>query len=136
MRKIKIEAPRGDIVDRDGNRLSVCMRVAPVVQIVPSGLPEAELKVADSYRAARSSAERSRLASADQLRSLERTRREEERRYTRAERRERRVLVRASRRARPVAVPPIPASEPNLRLELPPPRPRARDVAAGRSTDA
>ena len=57
VRKIKIEAPRGDIVDRDGNRL-VRTRVAPVVQIVPSGLPEAELKVADAYRAARSSAER------------------------------------------------------------------------------
>jgi hypothetical protein len=38
VRKIKIEAPRGDIVDRDGNRL-VITRVAPVVQIVPSGLP-------------------------------------------------------------------------------------------------
>ena len=52
VRKIKIEAPRGDIVDRDGNRL-VRTRVAPVVQIVPSGLPAAELKVADTYRAAR-----------------------------------------------------------------------------------
>ncbi len=72
VRKIKIEAPRGDIVDRDGNRL-VRTRVAPVVQIVPSGLPDAELKVADSYRAARSSAERTRLAAAGQLRSLERT---------------------------------------------------------------
>ena len=49
VRKIKIEAPRGDIVDRDGNRL-VRTRVAPVVQIVPSGLPEAELEVADAYR--------------------------------------------------------------------------------------
>ena len=53
VRKIKIEAPRGDIVDRDGNRL-VRTRVAPVVQIVPSGLPAAELSVADTYRAARS----------------------------------------------------------------------------------
>src|SRR5215204_6616571 len=89
VRKIKIEAPRGDIVDRDGNRL-VRTRVAPVVQIVPGGLPDAELKVADAYRAERSGAERRRLAAADQLRSLERDRREEERRYTRAERRERR----------------------------------------------
>ena len=53
VRKIKIEAPRGDIVDRDGNRL-VRTRVAPVVQIVPSGLPEAELQAADAYRKARS----------------------------------------------------------------------------------
>jgi penicillin-binding protein 2 len=114
VRKIKIEAPRGDIVDRNGNRL-VRTRVAPVVQIVPSGLPPAELKVADTYRAARSASERRRLAAADQLRSLERNRREEERHYTRAERRERRVLTRASRRARPVSVPPVPASERHLR---------------------
>jgi penicillin-binding protein 2 len=114
VRKIKIEAPRGDIVDRDGNRL-VITRVAPVVQIVPSGLPEAELKVADAYRAARSRSERTRLAAANQLHALERTRREEERRYTRQERRERRVLVRAARRATPVALPPVPASEPRLR---------------------
>src|SRR3954471_3184861 len=105
VRKIKIEAPRGDIVDRDGNRL-VRTRVAPVVQIVPSGLPNAELKVADTYRAARSKAERTRLAAADQLRSLERTRREEERRYTRQERRERRGGVRGARRATPRAAAP------------------------------
>jgi penicillin-binding protein 2 len=114
VRKIKIEAPRGDIVDRDGNRL-VRTRVAPVVEIVPSGLPAAELKIADTYRAARSRSERTRLAAADQLRSLERNRREEERRYTRAERHERRLLARASRHARPVAVPPMPATEPKLR---------------------
>ena len=60
VRKIKIEAPRGDIVDRDGNRL-VRTRVAPVVQIVPSGLPEAELQAADAYRKARSASEQVRL---------------------------------------------------------------------------
>jgi penicillin-binding protein 2 len=114
VRKIKIEAPRGDIVDRDGNRL-VRTRVAPVVQIVPSGLPEAELAVADAYRKARSASEQRRLAAADQLRSLERRRREEERRYSRAERREHRRLARAARRARPVAVPPIPAEAVALR---------------------
>src|SRR3954447_21718857 len=121
VRKIKIEAPRGDIVDRDGNRL-VITRVAPVVQIVPSGLPADELKVADAYRAARSRAERARLAAAGQLRSLERNRREEERHYTRQERRERRVLARAARRAKPVAVPPLPAGGPAPPPPLPPPR--------------
>ena len=114
VRKIKIEAPRGDIVDRDGNRL-VRTRVAPVVQIVPSGLPEAELAVADAYRKARSASETRRLAAADQLRDLERRRREEERRYTKAERREHRRLARAARRAQPVAVPPLPAEATNLR---------------------
>jgi penicillin-binding protein 2 len=114
VRKIKIEAPRGDIVDRDGNRL-VRTRVAPVVQIVPSGLPDAELEVADAYRRARSASEQRRLAAADQLRDLERRRREEERRYTRQERREHRRLARASRRADPVAVPPMPAAARDLR---------------------
>ena len=114
VRKVKIEAPRGDIVDRDGNRL-VRTRVAPVVQIVPSALPEAELEVADAYRRARSASEQRRLAAADQLRSLESRRREEERRYSRAERREHKRLARAARRAQPVAVPPMPAEAPELR---------------------
>ena len=114
VRKIKIEAPRGDIVDRNGNRL-VRTRVAPVVQIVPSGLPEAELEVADAYRRARSASEQRRLAAADQLRSLERRRREEERRYTKEERRQHRRLARAARRAEPVAVPPLPAQAVELR---------------------
>src|SRR5947208_7934025 len=73
VRKIKIEAPRGDIVDRDGNRL-VITRVAPVVQIVPSGLPPSELKAADAYRVARSTAERTRLPAADPPHPLERSR--------------------------------------------------------------
>ncbi len=114
VRKIKIEAPRGDIVDRNGNRL-VRTRVAPVVQIVPSGLPEAELEVADAYRRARSASEQRRLAAADQLRSLERRRREEERRYTKEERRQHRRLARAARRAEAVAVPPLPAQAVELR---------------------
>jgi penicillin-binding protein 2 len=114
VRKIKIEAPRGDIVDRNGNRL-VRTRVAPVVQIVPSGLPDAELEVADAYRKARSGAEQRRLGAADQLRDLERRRREEERRYTREERREHRRLARAARRAQPISVPPLPAEAKQLR---------------------
>ena len=56
-----------------------------------------------------------RLGAVSQLRSLERRRREEERRYTKAERREHRRLARASRRAAPVPVPPVPASEVKLR---------------------
>src|SRR3954453_18203827 len=138
VRKIKIEAPRGDIGDRDGNRL-VRARVAPVVQIVPSGLPEAEIQAADAYRNARSASERVRLGAVGQLRSLERRPREEgrrypkaearagharprerrrrggERRYTKAERREHRRLARAARRAAAVPVPPVPASEVALR---------------------
>ena len=42
VRKVRIEAPRGDIVDRNGRTL-VRTRVAPVVQVVPSQLPESVL---------------------------------------------------------------------------------------------
>src|SRR3954470_24391967 len=52
VRKVRIEAPRGDIVDRNGRTL-VKTRVAPVVQVVPSQLPEAVLELADQYRVAR-----------------------------------------------------------------------------------
>ena len=43
VRKVRIEAPRGDIVDRNGATL-VKTRVAPVVQIVPSRLPESRAR--------------------------------------------------------------------------------------------
>ena len=51
VRKIKIEAPRGNIIDRNGKTL-VKTRAAPVVQILPTQVPEAELEVADQYRKA------------------------------------------------------------------------------------
>src|SRR3954467_14823558 len=60
VRKVRIEAPRGDIVDRNGATL-VKTRVAPVVQVVPSQLPESVLKVADAYRQARAGVEGARL---------------------------------------------------------------------------
>jgi penicillin-binding protein 2 len=113
VRKIKIEAPRGDIVDRNGTIL-VKTRVAPVVQIVPGSLPEAEHAAADGYRRARSTAERRRLAAREDLRVLEERLREDDRRSTREERRERRRLARAARRAERTPIPPIPA-DPELR---------------------
>lgn len=109
-RKVKIEAPRGDIVDRHGNTL-VTTKIVPVVQIEPDKLPEAELQLADRYRAALSKAELERRGKADDLRDFERQLREDDRRSTRAERRQRRQLTRASRRARPVSVPPVPRRE-------------------------
>ncbi len=110
VRKVRIEAPRGDIVDRNGTVL-VKTRVAPVVQITPGSLPEVVLDQAESFRKARSAAERARLEAAGQLRSLERDIRERRRGATRKQRRERRALARAARRAAPVAVAPLPASE-------------------------
>ena len=110
VRKVRIEAPRGNIVDRNGRTL-VATRIAPVVQVVPSQLPPEVLKLADSYRAARAKVEGDRLQAGDQLRSLERELTQDGRKASRAERRERRKLTRASRTAAPVAVPALPASE-------------------------
>jgi penicillin-binding protein 2 len=110
VRKVRIEAPRGNIVDRNGRTL-VETREAPVVQVVPSQLPPEVLKLADAYRAARAKVEGARLRAADQLRSLERELSADGRTANRAERRERRRLARASHKAAPVAVPALPASE-------------------------
>src|SRR3954465_10988345 len=104
VRKIKIEAPRGDIVDRDGNVL-VATRIAAVVQIIPSQLPEAELKVADDYRKALSAAERTRLSAEARLRAFDQRLKQKDRRATRRERRDRRALERTAPNAPPGAPP-------------------------------
>jgi penicillin-binding protein 2 len=114
VRKIRIEAPRGDIVDRNGTVL-VQTRVAPVVQVVPSQLPPAVIDLADGYRKASSAAEKARLRARAKLRSFERELTENGRKPTRAERHERRRLARAARRAQPVAVPPLPSSARRVR---------------------
>src|ERR687885_832767 len=71
VRKVAIEAPRGDIVDRNDRKL-VITRVAPVVQISPDALPPSVLQEADAYRVARGKAEGARLAAQRRLNSLER----------------------------------------------------------------
>jgi penicillin-binding protein 2 len=114
VRKVRIEAPRGDVVDRHGTVL-VKTRVAPVVQIVPSSLPDAVLEQADEFRKQRGVAEKARLAAAAQLRALERDIRERRRGASRSQRRERRRLARSARQATPVPVPPPPAGETDLR---------------------
>jgi penicillin-binding protein 2 len=114
VRKVRIEAPRGDIVDRDG-RVLVETRVAPVVQIVPGSLPKSVLAEADAFRKSRGEAEKARLAAAGRLHALERDIRERRRGPTRSQRRERRRLARAARQARPVAIPPLPADAAKLR---------------------
>ena len=110
VRKVRIEAPRGNIVDRNG-RVLVDTRIAPVVQVVPSQLPPEVLTLADQYRAARAKVEGARLQAGAQLRSLDRELNEDGRKATKAQRRERRKLQRESRTAAPVAIPPLPASQ-------------------------
>lgn len=108
VRKVRIEAPRGDIVDRNGTVL-VETRVAAVAQVVPSLLPPVVHEQADAYREQRGVAERARLRAGEQLRALERELREPGRRATAAERRERRRLARSARRAATTPVPELPA---------------------------
>src|SRR5215203_6314938 len=67
VRKVKIEAPRGNVVDRDGRTL-VKTRAAPVVQILPNTVPDAELAAAETYRKALARSEGRRLAAARTLR--------------------------------------------------------------------
>jgi penicillin-binding protein 2 len=113
VRKVRIEAPRGDIVDRNGTVL-VKTRVAPVVQIIPSSLPKSVIAEADTFRKARGEAEKERLAAADQLRALERDIRERRKGPTHAQRRDRRRLARASRQARAIPVPALPSDATQL----------------------
>jgi penicillin-binding protein 2 len=114
VRKVKIEAPRGNVIDRNGKEL-VKTRAAPVVQILPNTVPDAERAVADEYRRALAASEGRRRAAAQDLRELERRLRADGRRSTRAERRSRRNLEKRAARADKVPVGPIPAGERELR---------------------
>src|SRR4051794_5119446 len=71
VRKVRIEAPRGDIVDRNGRTLGR-PRAAPVVRVGPSQRPASVLALAASSRAARAKVEGERLQAADRLRGLDR----------------------------------------------------------------
>ena len=113
VRKVKIEAPRGNIIDRNGKEL-VKTRAAPVVQILPNSIPDAERAVAETYRKALAAAEGRRRAAAQDLRDLERRLRADGRKSTRAEKRLRRRLERQSSRADRVPVGAIPAAAPQL----------------------
>lgn len=109
VRKVRIEAPRGNIVDRNG-RVLVKTRQAAVVQLLPNELPQSELDLAAAYGAQLSAAERERLAAADRLDALERrdARAERPPKLTKAERAERRALEKASNQIREVPLPPLP----------------------------
>jgi penicillin-binding protein 2 len=114
-REVKIEAPRGDIVDRNDRKL-VTTQVAPVVQITPESLPASVIAQVNAYNTARGSAEKVRLAAADQLRALDRDMREAGRKnVTRAQRRDHRRLAKAAKAAPPVTVPAVPADATKLK---------------------
>jgi len=119
VRKVRIEAPRGDIVDRNGRTL-VKTRQAAVVQVLPNELPAAERDLAATYGKRVSASERARLAAAARLRELKQDRRQNRgknrrsRGLTAPQKRQRRALKRAASQARSVPVPPMPA-DPKVR---------------------
>ena len=114
VRKVRIEAPRGDIVDRH-NRVLVRTKVAAVAQVVPSFLPDAVHEQAEAFRRTRGVAEKRRVGAARRLRALDRELRELDGRPSSAQRRDRRRLAAAARSAAPVAVPPLSGVPPQTR---------------------
>jgi penicillin-binding protein 2 len=109
----RIEAPRGDIVDRQARAL-VRTKKAAVVQLVPSTLPAQVRKDADEYRKALAAAELERLENERRRDALLRQLRDDGRKSTKAELRELERLRELAKAARKVPIPPIPSDEPEL----------------------
>src|SRR3954447_18618133 len=104
----KIEAPRGDIVDRNRVPLVQTKRAA-VIQLVPSTLPKQVRDEAESYRKALSAAELARQRAQDSYDAFRRQLPDDGRKTTKAESRQRSLLKAQSETARTVPVPAIPA---------------------------
>src|SRR3954471_17117868 len=114
VRRVSIEAPRGDVVDNNGATL-VRTTVSSVVQMDPTRLPASVLRQADAYRRALAAPEGGRLRAGDGVDRLDNQLRERGRKATRRERAEQRRLRRAANRAPHVSVPRVPPSEHKLR---------------------
>jgi penicillin-binding protein 2 len=113
VRKIPIEAPRGDIVDRNDEPLVKSKRAA-VVQLLPNDLPDSVRTQADQYRQALAKAEGERQRAANQAEAFSRQLRDDGRKTTRAESKQLSQLRTAGKTARAVAIPPLPAAEETL----------------------
>jgi len=113
VRKERIEAPRGNIVDRHGETLVQTKR-AKVVQIRPSSLPESVREQAEAYRKELAAAEADRLKAADRYEAYVRQLRDDGKRDTREQKRTARQLRRHARQARRVPIPELPESEAEL----------------------
>src|SRR4051794_36639814 len=106
VRKVRIEAGRGDIVDRNNVKL-VRTKTAAVVQMVPSQLPDSVREDADTYRKALAAAESERLRAQDSYDAFRRQLKDDGHKDTKAERRERSALRKQANVARPVEVPTV-----------------------------
>jgi len=108
----KIEAPRGNIVDRNNQALVKTKRAA-VVQLVPSTLPEQVRKDADQYRIDLAAAEMDRQKAEASALAFKRQMRDDGRKDTKAEVAEYQQLRKQGKTAREVPIPAIP-NDPNL----------------------
>jgi len=108
-RVVPIEAPRGDIVDRN-NAMLVTTRRAAVVQIVPSSLPPAVRTQGNDYHVALSAAERARQDAEARSKALQRQLRDDGRKSTKAESTEAAKLRAAASTAKAVPIAPLPAT--------------------------
>src|SRR5688500_11021511 len=113
LRTERIEAPRGDIVDRDRRSL-VRTKKAAVVQLVPSTLPKAVQEQADDFREALAVAEGERLEWERRYEAYVRQLRDDGRKSTKHERRQRDELRARKTTAREVRIPPMPPGEHDL----------------------
>jgi penicillin-binding protein 2 len=115
VRQLPIAAPRGEILDREGQPI-VSSRTTNAVQIVPALLPAGITQQADLYRERLAVVEKARLAARAQLAELDRSL-AGVRHLTAAQRLRHRTLARAA--APPhVAVPPLPRHDHRLRVLL------------------
>ncbi len=112
-RKVPIQAPRGAIVDTNGQEL-VTTRAAAVVQMVPADLPLSVRTEADDYRKALAAAANEQIAAQDRHDAFERQLRDDGRKSRKSERRQLRALAKAADKPRPVGIPPVPPDEANL----------------------
>jgi penicillin-binding protein 2 len=113
VRKVAIEAPRGDIVDRNNVKLVRTKRAA-VVQMVPSQLPDSVREDADQYRQDLAAAENDRLKAQDSYDALRRQLKDDGKKDSKSEKRDRSALRKQARTARTVEVPTVRPSETRL----------------------
>ena len=113
LRKVPIDAPRGDIVDSQGHLL-VTTRKAAVVQLVPSALPQSVRDEAEQYRIRVAAAENARSQKQAEADAYERQLHDDGKKDTKAERQQLRVLKAAGKTAQTVDVPAAPVTETNL----------------------
>jgi penicillin-binding protein 2 len=112
VRKVRIEAPRGDIVDTNGVKL-VTTKPAAVVQMLPNDLPESVKEQADEYRKALAKAAGDAQQAAARRRALRAQLDDEPGKDTKAEKR---LLhdLKQQETPRAVPVPQLPPTEAEL----------------------